>query len=118
LLHKARRMAIKYGYRSGLEHQLSLYLDEHKVKYDYENTAPIRQTLYYITASLLRLREGSLQQIGVSTSLSRSSIPSLTSGLCSLIVKPSLVRGRSLLMLTGVSNMGLDTMTVSFLKTG
>lgn len=37
MLHKARRMAIKYGYRSGLEHQLSLYLDEHKVKYDYEN---------------------------------------------------------------------------------
>lgn len=36
MLHKARRMAIKHGYRSGLEHKLSIYLDEHKVKYDYE----------------------------------------------------------------------------------
>ena len=36
MLHKARRMAIRHGYRSGLEHKLSIYLDEHKVKYDYE----------------------------------------------------------------------------------
>jgi len=49
LLHKARRMAIKYGYRSGLEHQLSLYLDEHKVKYDYENIKIEWEDLAYRT---------------------------------------------------------------------
>jgi len=49
LLHKARRIAIKYGYRSGLEHQLSLYLDEHKVKYDYENIKIEWEDLAYRT---------------------------------------------------------------------
>ncbi len=49
MLHKARRMAIKYGYRSGLEHQLSLYLDEHKVKYDYENIKIEWEDLAYRT---------------------------------------------------------------------
>jgi hypothetical protein len=49
LLHKARRMAIKYGYRSGLEHQLSLYLDEHKVKYNYENIKIEWEDLAYRT---------------------------------------------------------------------
>ena len=49
MLHKARRMAIKYGYRSGLEHQLSLYLDEHKVKYDYEITKIEWEDLAYRT---------------------------------------------------------------------
>ena len=49
MLHKARRTAIKYGYRSGLEHQLSLYLDEHKVKYDYENIKIEWEDLAYRT---------------------------------------------------------------------
>ena len=49
MLHKARRMAIKYGYRSGLEHQISLYLDEHKVKYDYENIKIEWEDLAYRT---------------------------------------------------------------------
>ena len=49
MLHKARRMAIKYGYRSGLEHKLSLYLDEHKVKYDYENIKIEWEDLAYRT---------------------------------------------------------------------
>ena len=49
MLHKARRMAIKYGYRSGLEHPLSLYLDEHKVKYDYENIKIEWEDLAYRT---------------------------------------------------------------------
>ena len=49
MLHKARRIAIKYGYRSGLEHQLSLYLDEHKVKYDYENIKIEWEDLAYRT---------------------------------------------------------------------
>ena len=49
MLHKARRMAIKYGYRSRLEHQLSLYLDEHKVKYDYENIKIEWEDLAYRT---------------------------------------------------------------------
>ncbi len=49
MLHKARRMAIKYGYRSGLEHQLSLYLAEHKVKYDYENIKIEWEDLAYRT---------------------------------------------------------------------
>ncbi len=34
--HRARRDAIKHGYRSGLEHNLSLYLDKLKYKYIYE----------------------------------------------------------------------------------
>ena len=34
--HKAWRTARKYGYRSGLEHNISIYLDTHKIKYDYE----------------------------------------------------------------------------------
>ncbi|BCV06971.1 MAG: hypothetical protein CM15mV148_280 [uncultured marine virus] len=34
--HKQFRAARKYGYRSGLEHKLSLYLDELKISYDYE----------------------------------------------------------------------------------
>jgi len=42
-------MAIKYGYRSGLEHQISLYLDEHKVKYDYENIKIEWEDLAYRT---------------------------------------------------------------------
>jgi len=42
-------MAIKYGYRSGLKHQLSLYLDEHKVKYDYENIKIEWEDLAYRT---------------------------------------------------------------------
>jgi len=42
-------MAIKYGYRSGLEHNLSLYLDKHKVKYDYENIKIEWEDLAYRT---------------------------------------------------------------------
>lgn len=34
--HRARRNAIKHGYRSGLEHNLSMYLDKLKYKYRYE----------------------------------------------------------------------------------
>lgn len=34
--HRARRNAIKHGYRSGLEHNLSMYLDKLKHKYCYE----------------------------------------------------------------------------------
>ena len=47
----AKRFAAakKYGYRSGLEHQLSLYLDEHKVKYDYENIKIEWEDLAYRT---------------------------------------------------------------------
>ena len=49
MLHKARRMAIKYGYRSGLEHNISIYLDEHKVKYEYENIKIEWEDLAYRT---------------------------------------------------------------------
>jgi hypothetical protein len=35
-LHKVTKEALKYGYRSGLEHSISLYLTELKHKYDYE----------------------------------------------------------------------------------
>ena len=34
--HKAYRAAKKYGYRSGLEHKVSLYLDERNINYEYE----------------------------------------------------------------------------------
>lgn len=49
MLHKARRMAIRHGYRSGLEHKLSIYLDEQKVKYDYENIKIEWEDLAYRT---------------------------------------------------------------------
>ena len=35
-LHNVTKEALKYGYRSGLEHSISLYLTELKHKYDYE----------------------------------------------------------------------------------
>ena len=35
--HKIRREAIKHGYRSGLEHKVSLHLDKLKHKYLYED---------------------------------------------------------------------------------
>ena len=41
--HKQFRAARKYGYRSGLEHKLSLYLDELKVIYDYEKNDAKKQ---------------------------------------------------------------------------
>ena len=34
--HKAYRAALKHGYRSGLEHKVSIYLEERKHKYGYE----------------------------------------------------------------------------------
>ena len=34
--HKAYRNALKHGYRSGLEHKLSVYLKERKFKFSYE----------------------------------------------------------------------------------
>jgi|TARA_X000001036_G_scaffold345893_1_gene325741 hypothetical protein len=42
-------MAIKHGYRSGLEHNISIYLDEHKVKYEYENIKIEWEDLAYRT---------------------------------------------------------------------
>ena len=47
--HKVRREAIKHGYRSGLEHALSLYLNEHKHKYDYETIKIEWEDLTYRT---------------------------------------------------------------------
>ena len=34
--HKAYRDALKHGYRSGIEHKVSLYLDDLKYGYAYE----------------------------------------------------------------------------------
>jgi hypothetical protein len=45
----AFRAARKYGYRSGLEHKLSVYLDELKVKYDYEKVKIEWEDLAYRT---------------------------------------------------------------------
>ena len=47
--HKVRREALKYGYRSGLEHKLSLYLDELKYKYLYEEIKIEWEDLSYRT---------------------------------------------------------------------
>ena len=47
--HAAFRAARKYGYRSGLEHKLSVYLDELKVKYDYEKVKIEWEDLAYRT---------------------------------------------------------------------
>ena len=46
---KQFRAARKYGYRSGLEHKLSLYLDELKVGYDYEKVKIEWEDLAYRT---------------------------------------------------------------------
>ena len=49
MLHKARRTAIKYGYRSGLEVNLSKYLDELNYKYGYESIKIEWEDLAYRT---------------------------------------------------------------------
>ena len=47
--HKIRREAIKYGYRSGLEHKISMALDTIKYKYDYESIKIEWEDLAYRT---------------------------------------------------------------------
>jgi hypothetical protein len=42
-------MAIRHGYRSGLEYKLSIYLDENKVKYGYEDIKIEWEDLAYRT---------------------------------------------------------------------
>ena len=47
--HKVRREAIKYGYRSGLEHAISIYLTELKCEYGYESLKIEGEDLTYRT---------------------------------------------------------------------
>ena len=47
--HKIRREAIKYGYRSGLEHKISMALDTIKYKYNYESIKIEWEDLAYRT---------------------------------------------------------------------
>ena len=47
--HKIRREAIKHGYRSGLEHSLSLYLKDLKHKFSYESIKIEWEDLSYRT---------------------------------------------------------------------
>ena len=47
--HKIRREAIKHGYRSGLEHSLSLYLKDLKYKFSYESIKIEWEDLCYRT---------------------------------------------------------------------
>jgi hypothetical protein len=47
--HKIRREAIKYGYRSGLEHKLSQYLESLNHKYQYESIKIEWEDLAYRT---------------------------------------------------------------------
>lgn len=47
--HRAYRVALKNGYRSGLEHKLSLYLKELKYKFTYESLKIEWQDLAYRT---------------------------------------------------------------------
>lgn len=47
--HKVRRDAIKHGYRSGLEHKLSIALDTIKYKYEYESIKIEWEDLAYRT---------------------------------------------------------------------
>ena len=46
---KQFRAAKKYGYRSGLEHKISLYLDQHKIRYTYESIKIEWEDLAYRT---------------------------------------------------------------------
>jgi len=47
--HKVRREAIKYGYRSGLEHKISMSLDTINYSYDYESIKIEWEDLAYRT---------------------------------------------------------------------
>jgi hypothetical protein len=47
--HKIRKEAIKYGYRSGLEHKISMALDTIKYNYDYESIKIEWEDLAYRT---------------------------------------------------------------------
>ena len=47
--YKARRDAIRHGYRSGLEHKLSIYLVEQKCKFKYESVKIEWEDLCYRT---------------------------------------------------------------------
>ena len=47
--HKAYRNALKHGYRSGLEHKLSVYLKERKFKFSYETIKIEWEDLSYRT---------------------------------------------------------------------
>ena len=47
--HRAYRVALKNGYRSGLEHKLSIYLKELKYKFTYESLKIEWQDLAYRT---------------------------------------------------------------------
>ena len=47
--HKIRREAIKYGYRSSLEHKISQYLESFKHKYEYESIKIEWEDLAYRT---------------------------------------------------------------------
>ena len=47
--YRAFRVALKNGYRSGLEHKLSIYLKEHKQKYWYESIKIEWEDLAYRT---------------------------------------------------------------------
>ncbi len=47
--HKAYRNALKHGYRSGLEHKLSVYLKERKFKFSYETIKIEWEDLAYRT---------------------------------------------------------------------
>lgn len=47
--HKAYRAALKHGYRSGLEHKLSIALDTIKYKYEYESIKIEWEDLAYRT---------------------------------------------------------------------
>ena len=47
--HKVRREALKYGYRSGLEHKISMALDTINYSYDYESIKIEWEDLAYRT---------------------------------------------------------------------
>jgi|TARA_R100000482_G_scaffold122580_3_gene70589 hypothetical protein len=47
--HRAYRNALKHGYRSGLEHKISIYLKENKCKFTYETVKIEWEDLAYRT---------------------------------------------------------------------
>ena len=49
ITYSAARSALKYGYRSGLEHKLSIYLNDLNYKYDYESIKIEWEDLSYRT---------------------------------------------------------------------
>ena len=112
--HASFRAARKYGYRSGLEHKLSIYLDELKVTYDYEKLKIEWEDLAYRTYTPDFVLDNGIiiETKGMFTAADRrkhlaikKQHPKLTYALSLRIVDVSYAKEPSLLTQSGASSM-------------